>query len=470
MATPRKMPVRAARPQPQGQYAPRPATDAGDSMPATWGKPAPPMLPHPDPNYLWGPRNSGRALVVEATDDSLSPRVARIKREYAAIRDKLHADAAAEAARRAAESERLHREGGYFPGGNGYVTPRPGAWTPAMQAEVDNFSYNNPRPSPTTLNRLPAAAPKRPSARERDGMPKGRGYTHEEVYGPGGQLDQQIAREQENERKRVEMQAGIDKLKASRPKSPRAPGPSQLQLGLQMLSAAQQAQMGQYGPPAAPAVPRSGGWPATRPTPSPAAGVVARPVPLPVGDIEVSGGPGPVAMNPSQAGQAPQPIRGVPAQPQTPATSKWPVGQQQSPASLPAANRPGMAYYQDPNTGVVYEVAAGSTSQNTGIGPLGAMRNAYADIVGNQRPVSGTTEVSPSMQVSPQRGQMNAPASEQMMREGGYLPVDRAALDSARDKYRQRKMTNAQREAERRRALLEAEMTQGLYGVAPVIR
>ena len=388
-----------------------------------------PTWPHP-PEY-------------NPTPAQTADRVARINREFAAIRDKLHADAAAEAARRAAETERLRREGGYFPGGNGYVTPRPGAWTPAMQAEVDNFSYNNPRPSPMTPNMAPLA-PKQPSARERDGMPKGRGYTHEEVYGPGGQLDQRIAKEKENERKRAEMQAGLDKLKASRPKSPRAPGPSQVIQGLINFSAAQQAQMGQYATPAAPVAPVA------------AQSAPVRPVPGVFGDIEVVGGPGPVAMNPMRpnqsrtpVGTAPAPQAGAapaPTQSQPPATrGGWPENPV-SPAYNPAAMPPGVAYYRDPRSGVMYAVAKGSKTEQTGIGPIDGMRNAFADITGNTRPVSGTQEVSPSTQYSPKRGTlMRDNASEQMMREGGYKPIDfsvqeeRSAYDALRSDYDSRR-------------------------------
>jgi hypothetical protein len=94
----------------------------------------------------------------------------------------------------------------------------------------------------------------------------------------------------------------------------------------------------------------------------------------------------------------------------------------------------------------MYAVAKGSKTEQTGIGPIDGMRNAFADITGNTRPVSGTQEVSPSTQYSPQRGTlMRDNASEQMMREGGYKPIDfsvqeeRSAYDALRSDYDSRR-------------------------------
>lgn len=79
----------------------------------------------------------------------------QLRADFQAIRQQGRDSAAAEVAKREAETERMRTQGGSFSNGNGYVSLRPGSWTAEAQAEVDNFAANNPRPSPTTLNRLP---------------------------------------------------------------------------------------------------------------------------------------------------------------------------------------------------------------------------------------------------------------------------------------------------------------------------
>jgi hypothetical protein len=79
----------------------------------------------------------------------------QLSADFQAIRQQLRDSSAAEVAKREAESERLRTQGGYFSGGNGYVSLKPGSWTAEAQAEVDNF-HANQQPAGTMMpNRAP---------------------------------------------------------------------------------------------------------------------------------------------------------------------------------------------------------------------------------------------------------------------------------------------------------------------------
>jgi hypothetical protein len=109
--------------------------------------------------------------------DGYTPRAQQIQDEFRALRQQGMQAANAESA---AERERIRTQGGSLGGnGNGYVSLRPGSWTPEMQSEVDSFAANNPRPSPTTLNRIPPQA----LSRAFSGAPAGTGSNS---YLPGG--------------------------------------------------------------------------------------------------------------------------------------------------------------------------------------------------------------------------------------------------------------------------------------------
>lgn len=120
-------------------------------------------------------------------------REAQIRQQFAGIDQKHQAALQAERAAKEAEWERVRTQGGYFPGGNGYSSLKPGSWNAGAQAEVDNFAANNPRPSPTTLNRLPGEVPPSmrpsPAARATSQYMPGQQSSGGSSYVPGG-IDQ----------------------------------------------------------------------------------------------------------------------------------------------------------------------------------------------------------------------------------------------------------------------------------------
>lgn len=89
----------------------------------------------------------------------LSPRASQLQGEFQDIRGRGMEAADIEASQKRAALENWMRTGGQSPSGGVTASLRPGAWTADAQAGVDSFVANNPRPSPTTLNRLPGEVP-----------------------------------------------------------------------------------------------------------------------------------------------------------------------------------------------------------------------------------------------------------------------------------------------------------------------
>ena len=90
--------------------------------------------------------------------DGNTARTAQLDAEFKDIRRRGMQAADVEAAQKRAELENWMNKGGLSSSGV-YSSPKPGAWTADAQAGVDSFVANNPRPSPTTLNRLPGEVP-----------------------------------------------------------------------------------------------------------------------------------------------------------------------------------------------------------------------------------------------------------------------------------------------------------------------
>lgn len=89
----------------------------------------------------------------------LSPRAAQLQGEFQDIRGRGMEAADIEATQKRAALENWMRTGGQSPSGGVTASLKPGSWTADAQAGVDSYVANNPRPSPTTLNRLPGEVP-----------------------------------------------------------------------------------------------------------------------------------------------------------------------------------------------------------------------------------------------------------------------------------------------------------------------
>ncbi len=108
-----------------------------------------------------------------------SPRTQQVQDMFRATRQQGMDSAAAESAQRQAALDQWSQGGGLAPSGRVRASVNGGSLPPNLQSQVDSMAANNPRPSPTTLNRLPPQALSQAFANPQGG-------TGSSAYLPGG--------------------------------------------------------------------------------------------------------------------------------------------------------------------------------------------------------------------------------------------------------------------------------------------
>jgi hypothetical protein len=108
-----------------------------------------------------------------------SPRTQQVQDMFRATRQQGMDSAAAESAQRQAALDQWSQGGGVAPSGRVRSSVNGGSLAPELQSQVNSYVANNPRPSPTTLNRLPPQA----LSQAFSGQPTGTGSNS---YVPGG--------------------------------------------------------------------------------------------------------------------------------------------------------------------------------------------------------------------------------------------------------------------------------------------